>query len=165
MKKVAIGGKDKESALKHYQKWRVLPFGDRFPLTKRDFAHQYGLDEKTLQLWDTKLEKPELSEVDESDPEAWLQAQLMNLYKAVTKSAQGGNAQSQKLLAQLMGRLVEKQEVTLGLSADELTRRNLEAERQLRGISGHRVEKVSEELPLLPEDLRLHTEQEHGSDS
>ncbi len=67
----------------------------------------------------------------ESDPEAWLNAQKMFLYKSIKESAGKGNAQSQKLLSQLGGWLVEKQEVTVGLSADEIARRNSEARAEL----------------------------------
>jgi len=73
--------------------------------------------------------------VDEADPDKWLQAQVMNLYRAVGKSATGGNAQSQKLLAQLMGILVEKKEITVGLTADEHARIRREAEDRVRDLN------------------------------
>ncbi len=61
-------------ALTHYKKWRKLPFGDKIPLTKVDFAHQYGITTTTLDSWDKKLDKREdstpkkiLEEIEEGD--------------------------------------------------------------------------------------------------
>ncbi len=92
---------------------------------------------------------------DKADAQGWLDEHWLEVVQYVFESAKKGNAQSQKLFAQLAGKLIEKSEVKIGLSADEITRRNLEAERQLReqGFdrrgNGLRVEEVKEELPLL----------------
>lgn len=58
----------------------------------------------------------------EENPEVWLSKQRMSLLLSIKESADRGNAQSQKLFAQLGGWLVEKQEVTVGLTADERAR-------------------------------------------
>ena len=60
----------------------------------------------------------------------WTRERLLELYKYILSTAKS-NAQSQKLAAQLAGVLVEKQEVKIGLTADERAQRNLEAKRQL----------------------------------
>ncbi len=98
------------------------------------------------------LDEP--SPASEEVGQEWLDNHWLEVIQYVFESAKKGNAQSQKLFAQLAGKLVEKSEVKIGLTADERLRREIEAERQLgefhngRG-TGYRVEEVSEKLPLL----------------
>ncbi len=57
------------------------------------------------------------------------------------------NAQSQRLYAQLAGKLIEKSEVKVGLTGDETAQRNREAAEELtqfRITMGQRVDKVQE---------------------
>ena len=71
---------------------------------------------------------------DEFDPLVYLKERNKDITEGIVKGARAGNAQMAKLAKQLLGELVEesKTEITIGLSADEISRRNLEAERQLR---------------------------------
>ena len=62
--------------------------------------------------------------------------------------ASGASKADKELAVKMLGMLIERQEVKVGLTADELTRRNLEAERQLRE-GGYRVEEVQEKPTLL----------------
>ena len=75
------------------------------------------------------------------------QAKWENVEKAIYQKALGGTVSAQELFAKLKGRLVEQHEVKIGLSADEIARRNLAAERELQ--AGHRVEEVQKEPSLL----------------
>lgn len=72
------------------------------------------------------------SVLDEEDPEGWWKKRKLELNQAIMASAKKGNAQSQKLAKQLAGELIEKQEVKIGLSADEVARRNSESGQELR---------------------------------
>lgn len=110
-------------------------------------------------------------EID-ADPVLWWKKRRQEIDKAILDSAKKGNAQSQKLAKQLAGELVEKQEIRIGLTADELTRRNLEAERQLREAGfnirrddGHRMAQVQDESSLLPGQVCLDSESQHGQHS
>jgi len=74
----------------------------------------------------------DLMEFNEDDPTDWWRRRTIEMNQAILASAKRGNAQSQKLAKQLAGELLEKHEVKVGLTADELTKRALEAQRQLR---------------------------------
>ncbi len=109
------------------------------------------------------------------DSSAWLRQRThkadLNLIKAMGK----GNTNALKLYYQLTGQLVEKQEVKFGLNADEINRRNLEADRiydewlnKNKGIergTGQGVENLPETPRLLSKQTCPDTEQEHGKDS
>jgi len=82
----------------------------------------------------------------------YLRKHSKQIADAIIMGCKAGNAQAMRLAKQLTGELVEqsKTEVVIGLSADEIARRNLEAERQLRE-GGYRMEKVQKEPPVLSE--------------
>lgn len=74
--------------------------------------------------------------------------------KAIYDKAVGGTVKAQELYAKLKGKLKEEVELKIGLSADEIARRNLIADRELQEEGrkgGHRVEEVQEEPSLLSE--------------
>lgn len=68
----------------------------------------------------------------EDDPMVWWKLQQEKLNQAILDSAMKGNAQSQKLAKQLAGELVEKQEIRIGMTAEERARRLFTAEEQLK---------------------------------
>tara|TARA_R100000750_G_C2285406_1_gene72832 strand:+ start:141 stop:617 length:477 start_codon:yes stop_codon:yes gene_type:complete len=73
-----------------------------------------------------------------------------SMEKAIYEKGLAGTVKAQELYAKIKGKIKpEELDVKIGLSADEIARRNLEAERQLREEDGHRVEKVPEEPSLL----------------
>ncbi len=88
---------------------------------------------------------PEDEEIEEGDSE--LQQVLRNLFRLSKK-----NSNAAKVWLQATNNLVEKAEVKIGLTADEIARRNIEADRRIR--VGHRVESVPEKPPLLPDKVR-----------
>ncbi len=78
-----------------------------------------------------------------------LAAKVKQLDSAVFEAGQK-NSKMAELWYKRKGLLVEKQEVRIGLTADEIARRNFEADKQLREAGytdrsrdGHRVEEVS----------------------
>ena len=99
-----------------------------------ELRHQRARDasryiEKALE----SVEKPPGSFVDlEEDPMSWWKARQMELNQAILNSAMTGNAQSQKLAKQLAGELVEKQEIKIGLSAEDRARRLFQAQEELK---------------------------------
>ena len=68
----------------------------------------------------------------------------------IYQQALEGSYRDRELYAKLKKKLKEEISVTVGLSADEIARRNLEADRELRE-AGYRVEKMQEKPPLLSE--------------
>lgn len=90
---------------------------------------------------------------DNYDSEVYLDGKTHKVDAALLEACKKGSPGALKIYYQLMNRLVEKteQEVKLGLSADELARRNLAAERELESgrETGYRVEEVSEKPSLL----------------
>jgi len=88
-------------------------------------------------------EKPKEVEVipEEYDSEKYLNDHVDKVDEALIEACDQNNAQALKIYYQLTKRLVERTEVKIGLTADEITRRNLEAERQLRE-GGYRVAEV-----------------------
>ena len=112
---------------------------------------EYALVEK--QERNRQIIEDNLATMDkkEYDSEAYLRDRTPEADKALLQSMKNGNSSAIKLFYQLLDRLVEKKEekIEIGLSADEIARRNLEADRQLRD-AGYRVEKVQKESPILP---------------
>ena len=66
------------------------------------------------------------------DSDTWLRGRTKEADTALIRSCASGNAASLKLFNQLINRLVEKQEVKIGLTADEIAKRNLEADRRIK---------------------------------
>ncbi len=165
--------KPKEVVLKHYKKWRDLPFGEKFPLTKIDFARLYDMAEVTLDHWDKLLDAPPevrvtLTEDGEVyDSEAWLKGRTLDMDRALIESARKGSPKSLELFYKLTGRkLIDKSEVDvkIGRSGDEIARANLRAERELRE-SGYRVEEVPKKSVILHEELCVGSGQCEAGDS
>lgn len=100
------------------------------------------------------------------DWKKYLQSQKLIAAKHLVGEVQQGKVTAIEAFFKLLGEFIEKTEhkVELGLSADEIARRNFEADRQLRD-GGYRVAEVSEKPPLLPEQVCVDNKQEHGSDS
>lgn len=153
---------------------------DEYIMLKRD-VEEFGLEVAKKRTDDARkwmedsLSGQEAGESEddslESDPEGWWKNRVVELYQAVFSSAKKGNAQSQKLAAQLSGMLVEKQEVKIGLTADEIARRNFEAERLLRDggfnirrADGLAVADVEGELSVLHGEPCVDNQPEHGSE-
>lgn len=132
----------------------------QLPTTQKDFAKSIGIGTTKMRLFKReffslnmkgKIDRKEVQPKD-YDSLSYLKSRTREVDEGIIKSAKSGNAQAQRLIKQLTGELVEKSEVTIGLTADERARRELEAERQLRewrGGAGHRVEEVQKEPPLL----------------
>ncbi len=115
--------------------------------------HRQKLKATVMDAWDrTEGREPpkrtskgaEITEVS-GDERIALERKVYN--DAIASDATKGD---KELAVRMLGMLIERQEVKVGLTADELTRRNLEAERQLRE-GGYRVEEVQEEPSLLSE--------------
>jgi len=154
-----------------YEKWKRVPKKERQPRTKIDFAKEHGVSIQTLMKWDKKPFHADLSkQIDELPVEEQIKVFKSLMFKIV----QNPNAPSmdRKLFAQMHGLITDKAEVKVevGLTADEITRRNLEAERQLRA-EGYRalprpgMEKVPGISPLLHDEVCLDSESEHRTDS
>ena len=70
----------------------------------------------------------------------------------------GASARDKDLAVRMLGMLIEKSEVKIGLTADERARREAEANRELaewhRGMEGQGISEVQERLALLPNNIR-----------
>lgn len=95
----------------------------------------------------TKLDKREIDD-----------GEKLALARKVYEDAmiEGAPTAKLELAVRMLGLLIDRQErVNIELSADDIARRNLEADRQLREFDGrtegHRVEEVQEESSILPD--------------
>ena len=136
----------KKVALEWFGMTDVERFKSGLPLDKQKLARHLKVGGTTIKDWEAKYYANKIGEELEAsghlteeevidlnfDPEKWFQETRRERYEALLKACKTGNAQAIKLAAQLANELVEKQEITVGLSADEIARRNLEAERQLK---------------------------------
>jgi len=126
---------------------------EKLVLTKREGqAHQEKLKNTVLDAWDRadgkdppkRIEGVEIAQISEEE--------RLALARKVYKDAMlsDASAKDKDLAVRMLGMLIEKREdkITVELSADEIARRNLEAERQLRE-AGYRVEEVQEKPSLL----------------
>jgi len=129
-----------------YNEWYALSEEEKgkrgLPENDRQYCVAHNLWPATVGRWRKELEV--------QSPEAKVLAFKERLYEL---AMEGKNAQFAHLYAR-MEKLIEEKtmEVRVGLTADEITRRNLQAERELREFreGGHRVEEVSEESGVLP---------------
>ncbi len=144
------------------------------PVTKADISRTFGVSRPTIDSWEKKLPKngsPEeiikqLEETIESKDIKEKEEVLKKLYTLALE----GSVKAAELLLKAKGYLIEKREdkVTIELSADEIARRNLNAERENqdfeRGMAGYRVETVQAKPQILSNQLCLYPEQEHSQD-
>ena len=154
---------------KLYDEWKLLPKKKREPRTKKAFALAHGVVEQTLTNWDKRG-----NDLDRQLNDLPIEEQIKVFRSLMFKIIQNPSASTmdRKLFAEMYGLRTDKSEVKveIGLSADEITRRNLEAERRLRE-EGYRalprpgVEEVQGISPLLSNEIRLDSEQEHRSDN
>lgn len=173
-----------ESYISKNNRWKKLvkgymdmPFNERMPLVqflrsagiRKDIYERlkidYNLEARAEQLRDIR----EISErvlgdggcVEEDkedeglDPQEWLERHYLELVKYTFASAKKGNAQSQALFAKLAGKLVEKSEVKIGISADDYFRIREEARQRARGDNGESDgdRSLLAERSLLPEKV------------
>ena len=122
------------------------------PCSMRAIAEHFNISDNTVRRiradLNTYLARAEEG-VDEDvyNSLAFLKSRSRTADENLMRACAEGSPAALKLYKQLTGDLVEKQEVKIVLTADEIARRNLEAERQLK--VGYRVEEVQDEPPLL----------------
>ena len=110
-----------------YATWKALPEEERIPKTYREMAEQLGMTPRGLRNWDKELDNGDY------DSTKWLTERTPQADAALLAAMKRGNAQALKIYYQLIGKYEEKPEGGIGgLSPDEITRRNFEAERRYR---------------------------------
>ena len=98
-----------------YYKWHDTPSYERDPHTAKDFCKKYKISPTAIIRW-----REERGEYNSKD---YFLSKKKELDEGMVKAVGRGNAQMAKLIKQLTGELVEKQEVThKGLSADDIDR-------------------------------------------
>ena len=107
---------------------------EKLGLTKRE--KEVHLAELTLMV-NEAFDKQEVElggkpAISHKKTSKWLHAQGETVNEALIGACRQGNAQALKLFFQLTDQLVEKQDIKVGLSADEIAKRNLEADNQLK---------------------------------
>ena len=117
-------------------------FSQGLPLDRTKLRRHLGIGTTVLRDWEKRHWANKLGENLETagDPEPeddfnlqeWLKETNRERWESINRSAKSGNPASQRLLALAAGE-IEKKEIkeTNELSADDIARRNLEAERQL----------------------------------
>lgn len=118
------------------QEWELEKRGDlerKQSLRQALMNLEGGLLGKPPVLPDGSFDAKPFIKDGELDVKPYLIAYRKQVLDNLLTACASGNAQALKIYHQLTGDLVEKQEVDvkIGLSADEITRRNLEADRQL----------------------------------
>ena len=127
--------------LKFIQEWIITPEKEREPKSQAAVARHLGFTEKTISVTIQKLE------VVDGDEE------VRRFKKKLYQDAMKPNAkeEAKKTYARSKGLLIDRMEQIIKVvNADEIAKRNLEADRQLRE-GGYRVEEVPEEPTLLSE--------------
>ena len=139
---------DKEEIIRVIQMGKSERKAAGYPSNDRDVAFHFGIHPNTILNYKAELRRQSQAAVQEE--EDW-EKFMTHLYAGIM--VPGAPASKMELYTKLKGRLVEKHEVKVGqLTADEITKRNIEADRQLRD-AGYRVEEVCEEPYLLPENV------------
>jgi hypothetical protein len=146
---------NKEKAEADIREWWMTPADQR--TTKKRLLKKTGIvDIRTL---NKKIEEVKGNGTDKlidqlaSLDEIHIEQFFTRVYERAMEPK--ATAKHMELYAKLKGLLIEKREnVNIDLTADDITRRNLEAERRLRE-QGYRVDDVQEESALLSENIRL----------
>lgn len=123
-----------------FRKWLTTSEDTREPPTMGELGLKLRVSESTLNRWKKAEEsiKPRLDELNVTERDKLFGDLLFQLAMNPATAAK-----YKELYARYRGMLVDKIEtkMRLELSADDIIRRNLEAERQLKS-GGHRVEEV-----------------------
>lgn len=119
----------------------------------------YRLDKK-----DAKKEEEKEKVRDSYDSQAWLEHRTADADNALLEAIRAGKVGAFELFYKLMDRLKDKTEteIRFGLTADEVSRRNIEAGNRLRE-GGFTVADVPDVPALLSEDIRSDSESEGAS--
>ena len=135
---------------------------NKLPVTPQEMATHLDVHVSTIYGWQKQFKDGDWFKQEKSDEEQKVEA----LYKLQEEVMTGTNVPANKweTFFKLKGWYEPKQEIRVGLSADEIARRNLLAERELRE-SGFGVEEVSEESGVLSKELRLDTGQSETGDN
>jgi hypothetical protein len=156
---------NKEKAEADIREWWMTPADQR--TTKKRLLKKTGIvDIRTL---NKKIEEVKGNGTDKlidqlaSLDEIHIEQFFTRVYERAMEPK--ATAKHMELYAKLKGLLIEKREnVNIDLTADDITRRNLEAERRLRE-QGYRVDDVQEESALLSENIRLSSGQGSQGDN
>ena len=157
-----------------------------FPLYENHLLSYLNINEGTRQEWkkewqkqsDELLEKADAKTADSfngenfldniGDPAKFTDEELMaHIVRALFGNLQhqGYSNRASEILARIKGFMApEKQEVTHTIDGEQIANAIKRADRELRE-GGYRISEEPSERPLLPARTRIHTEQEHGSDS
>ena len=155
-----------DQIIRIYTQWRQVPETERELRTQEDFARFHKVHVRTLARWNRELEAVESKE-EKDRVIAFRDKLYMDAMRPKAPS------KTMELYARMEGLLTDKSEVKVKLEydADEIARRNLEAERQLResgyGVwkGGYGVAEVPTERPLLLKDLRKGERPTEGDDT
>lgn len=148
-------------------------FKHHLPITYEEYAEKIQVSTRQLSNWKAEYDKVQSEKktvgVDDYTPGDWkqyLQSKKLEAAKRLVEEVQNGKVTAIEAFFKLLGEFIEKTEhkVEFGLTADEIARRNFEADRQLRE-GGYRVAEVSEKPSLLPEQVCVDNQQEHRADS
>ena len=128
-------------------RWLDMSHSERIasqlPTLQRDFAKSIGIGTTKMSLFkrefyalnmkgkiDKALSQAKVEE-GEIDAVEWSRSKMREWLEGTLKSAKAGNAQSQRLLAQMGNVLIEKSEVIHKIDGSILAREILEARREL----------------------------------
>ena len=134
------------------QEWVVTPEDEREFKSQAALSRHLGFTEKTISLAISKLKEP-----DDLDEEGQIRYFRQKLYDDAVKPGRTGK--DKELYGRSRGLFIDKAEhVIKVVSADEIARRNLAAERELeqwrlgQGEEGRQgVEEMQEKPPVLSE--------------
>jgi len=141
----------KQKELKFIQEWVVTPVEEREFKTQTALAEHLGYSTKTISTTISKLKEP-----DDLDEEGQIRRFKQKLYQDAMKPTATGK--DKELYGRSRGIYIDRMEQLIKVvSADEIARSELEAERRVRELRTRmegRTEGVSEELSLLPKEIR-----------
>ena len=89
--------------------WLATPNYERYPPTQEELATEIGVVSRTLRRW---KKKPELQEAVRQRVRDLLGDDLPDIYGALRKAAKEGNFQHIKLVMEMTGEYVERQEIS-----------------------------------------------------
>lgn len=109
---------------------------EKLSLTKGEARDKKdGLRETVMDAWDVVDGKDPKERKVKQASQSWLKDQGHDINEALIQACKSGNAQALKLFFQLTEQLTEKQEITVGLTAEQHSRIDQEADKRIQQLN------------------------------
>ena len=148
-----------QKKIERYARWLDTPEEERLPHTQRELAEELGVTQKTICDWKNKIK----ASSDGDEVGKWLAYVKKQAYRPGSNYRWGEMYQS---LLKMAGTLTDQsgKRLTDDIDTGQVLRLLKQADAELKSGDNGNVE-VPKKPEILFDELRFHSEQEHGQDN